>query len=265
VSIANPPPTATRTLDLNCDLGESFGVYRYGADEAVMPLVTSANVACGAHAGDPRTMRTSVELAARHGVAVGAHVGLPDREGFGRRMIVVTAQEVHDLCLAQTGALSAFTRAAGIPLSHLKLHGALYMMAMGDADLADAVCRAVLAFDDGLRVVALPGSALAAAARANGLTVVEEFFADRPYRNGAVTMFGWTPEDLGPPAAAGDRAGAMLADPSFASVGTVCVHSDTPGAPALLRAVRERLLHLGCELHAPVPSVAVPSVAGLPG
>jgi UPF0271 protein len=261
VSLAVPPgpaPVITRTLDLNCDLGESFGVYRYGADDAVMPLVTSANVACGAHAGDPRTMRTSVELAARHRVAVGAHVGLPDREGFGRRMIAVTAEEVHDLCLAQMGALSAFTRAAGTPLVHLKLHGALYMMAMGDADLADAVCRAVLGFDASLRVVALPASALAASARAHGLTVVEEFFADRPYRNGQVTMFGWTPEELGPPEAAADRVEAMLADPTCGSIGTVCVHSDTPGAPALLQAVSDRLRRLGCDLRAPAPASSAP-------
>ncbi|OLT00307.1 lactam utilization protein LamB [Pseudonocardia sp. CNS-004] len=255
MSLAGPTErTRARVLDLNCDLGESFGVYRYGADEAVMPLITSANVACGAHGGDPRTMRTSVELAMRHGVAVGAHVGLPDREGFGRRFIAVTPSEVHDLCLAQMGALAAFTRARGVPLAHLKLHGALYMMAMDDADLAEAVCRAVLAFDAGLRVVALPDSALASAARASGLTAVEEFFADRPYRDGAVTMFGWTPDELGPAEAAGDRVGAMLADPEFDSIGTVCVHSDTAGAPALLHAVRERLRRHGCAVSAPAPS-----------
>lgn len=261
MSLAVPPgpaPVIARTFDLNCDLGESFGVYRYGADEAVMPLVTSANVACGAHAGDPRTMRTSVELAARHGVAVGAHVGLPDREGFGRRMIAVTPEEVHDLCLAQMGALSAFTRAAGVPLAHLKLHGALYMMAMDDAEPADAVCRAVLAFDAGLRVVALPASALASAARRHGLTLVEEFFADRPYRDGKVAMFGWTPDELGAPEAAGDRVERMLTDPTCSSVATICVHSDTPGAPALLRAVGERLHRLGCDVRAPVPPAPAP-------
>jgi UPF0271 protein len=256
---AGPAPVTPRTLDLNCDLGESFGVYRYGADEAVMPLVTSANVACGAHAGDPRTMRTSVELAARHGVAVGAHVGLPDREGFGRRMIAVTAQEVYDLCLAQLGTLSAFTRAAGVPLAHLKLHGALYMMAMDDSELADAVCRAVRAFDAGLPVFTLPSSALAASLAAHGLEIVEEFFADRPYRDATVMMFGWTPEDLGPPDAAGDRVEAMLGAPAFASVGTVCVHSDTPDAPALLRAVRARLRRLGCDLRSSRQPVAEPA------
>ena len=240
-----------RRLDLNADLGESFGVYRYGADEQLMPLITSANVACGAHAGDPCTMRESVELAAEHGVAVGAHVGLADREGFGRRMIPVTPPEVRDLCLAQMGALSGFLRAAGLPLAHLKLHGALYMMANADPELAAATAGAVTAFDPDLAVFALPGSALSTAAAAAGLQVVEEFFADRPYRGREVQMFGWTAADVGSPEDAAARAAAMLADPAFTGVGTVCVHSDTPGAPALLAAVRARLIAAGCGLAAP--------------
>jgi UPF0271 protein len=244
-------PLAGRTLDLNADLGESFGVYRYGADEALMPLLTSANVACGAHAGDPRTMRESIDLAQQHGVAVGAHVGLADREGFGRRMIPVTPTEVRDLCLAQMGALSGFLRAAGLPLAHLKLHGALYMMANADPGLAAATVDAVLAFDPDLAVFALPGSALGTAAARAGLRVVEEYFADRPYRGGEVQMFGWTAADVGTPADAAERAVALLGAPALAAVGTVCVHSDTPGAPAVLAAVRDRLLAAGCGLAAP--------------
>jgi 5-oxoprolinase (ATP-hydrolysing) subunit A len=244
----------SRVLDVNCDLGESFGVYRYGADEAVMPLVTSANVACGAHAGDPRTMRTTVALAARHGVAVGAHVGYADREGFGRRPIGLAPADVEDLTLAQLGALSAFTRVAGVPLAHLKLHGALYMAAMADPEVAAAVCRAVLAFDDGLPLFVLPRSALAAAAAGHGLAVVTEFFADRPYRDGEVVMFGWTPADLGPPEAAADRVEAILADPASDGVGTVCVHSDTPGAPTILAAVRARLQRLGLTVRPALPT-----------
>lgn len=242
---------ADRVLDLNADLGESFGVYRYGADEALMPLLTSANVACGAHAGEPRTMRESVELAGRHGVAVGAHVGLADRAGFGRRMIPVTPGEVRDLCLAQMGALSGFLRAAGLPMAHLKLHGALYMMANADPALAEATTAAVSDFDPGLAVFALPGSALGAAAAEAGLRVVEEYFADRPYRGAEVQMFGWTPEQVGTPDDAAARALALLSEPTFAGVGTVCVHSDTPGAPAVLEAVRGRLLAAGCTLAAP--------------
>jgi len=244
---------AGRTIDLNGDLGESWGVYRHGADAELMPLLTSANVACGAHAGDPRTMRESVALAAEHGVAVGAHVGLADREGFGRRLIPTSAQEVHDLCLAQLGALDGFLRAAGVPMAHLKLHGALYVMANADEELADAVCRAVQAFDPRLLVTALPSSALAARAEASGLGVVAEFFADRPYRDGRVRMFGFSAAEVGSPADAAERTVAALADPGRgADLGTVCVHSDTPGAPALLSAVRQRLLDEGCVPAPPV-------------
>ena len=236
-----------RSVDLNGDLGESWGVYRYGADADLMPLLTSANVACGAHAGDPRTMRESVALAVEHGVAVGAHVGLADREGFGRRLIPTSAQEVHDLCLYQLGALDGFLRAAGAAMAHLKLHGALYVMANADEELADAVCSAVHEFDPGLLVTALPSSALAARAADAGLQVVPEFFADRPYRDGRVRMFDWSLEEVGSPADAADRTVAALAEPGRgADLGTVCVHSDTPGAPALLSAVRQRLLDEGC-------------------
>ncbi|WP_432519000.1 5-oxoprolinase subunit PxpA [Kineococcus sp. SYSU DK006] len=242
---------APRTVDVNCDLGESFGVYRYGADEEVMPLITSANVACGAHAGDPRTMRQSIELAARHGVAVGAHVGLADREGFGRRMIPVSAQEVYDLCLAQMGSLEAFLRAAGQPMAHLKPHGALYMMVNDAPELAQAVCTAVTDFDPALAIYALPGSALAAAARSAGLRVVEEFFADRPYHAGAVRMFGWSLQEIGSPQEAAERTLHQLATATFADVGTLCVHSDTPAAAARLTALRRHLSTLGWTVSAP--------------
>lgn len=240
-----------RVVDVNCDLGESFGVYRYGADVEVMPLITSANVACGAHAGDPRTMRESVELAAEHGVAVGAHVGLADREGFGRRMIPVGPQEVRDLCLAQMGSLDAFLRAAGQRMTHLKPHGALYVMVNQEPLLARAVCAAVTAFDPSLALFALPGSALAAAGRGAGLRVVEEFFADRPYRGGAVRMFGWNPEELGSPDEAARNTLQQLASPGLAGVGTVCVHSDSPAAAARLAALRERLGADGWTVSAP--------------
>ena len=247
--------TAPRVVDVNCDLGESFGVYRYGADEEVMPLITSANVACGAHAGDPRTMRESVALAAQHGVAVGAHVGLADREGFGRRMIPVSAQEVHDLCLAQMGSLDAFLRAAGQRMAHIKPHGALYMMANEDPELAHAVCAAVTAFDATLAVYALPASALAAAAHDAGLEVVEECFADRPYRGDAVRMFGWKLDELGSPDEAAERTMHQLTTSAFTSVRTLCVHSDSPAAAARLVALRERLSAHGWTVTAPRPSV----------
>lgn len=244
------PPTA-RVLDLNCDMGEGYGIYHHGADTAMMPLITSANVACGAHAGDPRTMRATVALAAEHGVSVGAHVGLPDREGFGRRELAVSADQAYEMCLAQMGALQAFCRAAGVPMAHVKPHGALYMMVSRDRELARGVARAVVAFDPSLAVYALPGSAMADAAADEGLHVVLELFADRPYTGTDVVMFGWRPEQVGSPADAAKRVADQLRDPRFAGVGTICVHSDTVGAPALLEAVRQRLVDAGTRLSAP--------------
>ncbi|QCB94151.1 5-oxoprolinase subunit PxpA [Cellulomonas shaoxiangyii] len=231
----------TRRIDLNCDLGESFGIYRHGADEEMMPLITSANVACGFHAGDPVVMHDAVASAAAHGVAVGAHVGLPDRLGFGRRYMQLSAREAYASTVYQLGALGGFLAAAAVRMQHVKPHGALYMMAAEDADVADAVAAATAAYDARLAVYTLPGSQLAVRAQAYGLAVVEEFFADRPYGPDGVQMFGWTYDQLGGPAGTADRVAAMLADPAAGSVETVCVHSDTDDAPALVRAVRDRL------------------------
>ncbi|MFI5611558.1 LamB/YcsF family protein [Amycolatopsis sp. NPDC051903] len=244
----------TRFLDLNCDLGESYGVYRYGADAEMMPLITSANIACGAHAGDPATMRRSVRAALDHDVAIGAHVGLADRWGFGRREIPTSAGELYDLCLAQLGALDAFVRAAGARMHHLKLHGSLYVMANRDPDLAASTCRAVLDFDGSLAVYALPGSALAEATGAAGLRLAGEYFADRPYAGTEVQMYRRTPEDIGTPAQAAARALAALTGPEFSALGgidTVCVHSDTPDAPRYLRGLRQHLARAGFSPRAP--------------
>lgn len=242
-------------IDLNADLGESFGVYTYGADAEMMPLITSANIACGGHGGDPAVMRTSVALAHAHDVAVGAHVGLPDRLGFGRREIPTTAQEAYDLCLYQVGALDGFLRAQGGAMQHLKLHGSLYMMANRDRDLAEAVCAAVTALDSGLLVYVLPGSELHAAAVETGLTPVIEIFADRPYRDGVVQMYDRTAELIGGPDQVVTRTLSQLAAISETTGTdvhlTVCVHSDTPGAPALLAAVRSALTAEGHTFRSP--------------
>jgi UPF0271 protein len=169
-------------IDLNCDLGESFGAWRMGDDAALLELVSSANIACGFHAGDPDIMRHTVAQAIGHGVAIGAHVSLPDLQGFGRREINVTPAEAHAMTLYQIGALHAFARAAGTKLSHVKPHGALYNMAARDAALANAIARAVRDFDPQLQLFALAGSALIEAGSALGLSVVAEAFADRRYR-----------------------------------------------------------------------------------
>jgi UPF0271 protein len=168
-------------IDLNCDMGESYGVWNMGQDALVMPWITSANIACGFHAGDFSTMRQTVLLAKTHNVAIGAHVSLPDLQGFGRRELRVTADEAYALTLYQIGALAAFTRAANIRVGHVKPHGALYNMAAKDVALAGAIARAVHDFDPELILVGLAGSALPQAGANLGLRVAHEAFADRRY------------------------------------------------------------------------------------
>jgi UPF0271 protein len=237
--------TVPRTIDLNADLGESYGAYRYGADEAMMSLITSANIACGFHAGDPLVIQSSVRLAHEHGVRIGAHVGLPDRLGFGRREMNISAADAYAYTVYQLGALDGFLRSDHIPMTHVKPHGALYTMATDNAELAEGIARAVSDFDPGLALYALPGSALAKAGAAYRLTVVGEFFADRPYDGDDVVMFGWDYEQLGSPADAADRVTTMLADPRFDAVSTICVHSDTRDAPHIMSTVRGRLIDDG--------------------
>ncbi len=252
----SPPATAVRSVDLNADLGESFGLYRYGADEELLPLLSSANVACGFHAGDPSVMRRTVGLARRHGVAVGAHVGFPDLLGFGRRRLLASADQVKDYVTYQVGALHGFLRAEGLPLHHVKPHGALYMMALEDPALARAVAEAVAAAGQGLQIYTIRGSSLDDAATGLGLPVVAEFFADRGYHGtGAVKMFDWTLAEAGGTAEAiGRRVVGAVRDGTVAAIEggqirvaarTVCVHSDTPGAPAIARAVRGALAAAG--------------------
>jgi len=222
-------------------MGESFGVYEYGADLDLMKVITSANVACGFHAGDPRTMRDAVARAIDHGVRIGAHVGLPDRLGFGRRFMQITPDDAYSYSLYQLAALDGFVDAAGGRMHHYKPHGALYMAACADADLAEALVRSVADHDPGLIVYTLPGSQVEIAARAKGLEVFPEFFADRPYREGEVVMFGWSDEDIGGPVGAAERVRQMLASPMVGIIKTVCVHSDTRGAPEIGAAVRKVL------------------------
>lgn len=246
--------TTVNAIDLNSDLGESFGVYTYGADAEMMPMITSANIACGAHGGDPAVMRRSVDLANAHGVAIGAHVGLPDRIGFGRREIPTTPQEAYDLCLYQVGALNSFVRARGGLMQHVKPHGSLYMMANRDRALADAVCAAILDLDPALLVYVLPDSELHAATLENGLSTVVEIFADRPYRSGAVQMYDRTAELVGGPEQVIERTFTQLAALDGAVARSVCLHSDTPGAPELLSALRSALTDAGHVFRPPTPS-----------
>ncbi len=175
-------------IDLNCDMGESYGVWQMGQDAQVLQHVTSANIACGMHAGDPLTMQRTVVAAVAHGVAIGAHPSLPDLQGFGRRVMAITANEAYALTLYQIGALSAFAQAAGSRLHHVKPHGALYNMAARDAALAQAIAQAVRDADAALILVGLAGSVLPAAGAALGLKVGHEAFSDRRYEaDGSLT------------------------------------------------------------------------------
>jgi UPF0271 protein len=238
-------------VDLNCDMGESFGAWTMGDDAAVMGSITSANIACGAHAGDPAVMRRTVRLAGEAGVAIGAHPGLPDLAGFGRREMKVSPDDVRDLVLYQVGALAALVRAEGYRLRHVKPHGALYNMAARDRALADAIAAAVHAFDPAVILFGLAGSALIAAGEAAGLAVASEVFADRAYEpDGSLVSRVRPGSVIHDPAAVSARAVAMVRDGEVASASgfrvrvradTICVHGDTPGAAALARQIRHAL------------------------
>ncbi len=248
----------TVRVDLNCDLGESFGPWRMGADEEVMSCITSANIACGAHAGDPGTMRRTVELARRHGVAVGAHPGLPDLAGFGRRAMALSPEDAHDLVLYQLGALDGFVRAAGLVLQHVKLHGALYNQAASDDALAGALVEATHAFRSDLIFVGLPGSAMERAAAHAGLRFAAEVFADRAYRaDGTLAPRAIAGAVISDPGEAAARAVAMVREGRVRAVtgewvtlraDTICIHGDNPAAVAMAAAVRRGLEAAGAEV-----------------
>lgn len=234
-------------IDLNCDMGESFGAYSLGNDAALMPLITSANIACGFHAGDPRVMARTVCLAIQHGVALGAHPGFHDLVGFGRRNLDVTPDEIESDVLYQIGALSAFAK-----LTHVKAHGALYNLAATNAPIAQAIARAVARFDKNLVLVGLANStAMADAAREYGLRFAREGFCDRAYnRDGTLRSRREPGALIHDSERAAAQALQMVRDQTVTTpagetiplaVDTLCVHGDTPEAVAILRAVRETL------------------------
>lgn len=250
-------------IDLNADLGEGFGVWRLGDDDALLDVVTSANVACGFHAGDPATMARVCEGAAARGVAIGAQVGYHDLAGFGRRRIEVAHDELVADVLYQLGALDAFARVAGSRVRYVKPHGALYNVAADDRDHAWAVAEAVAAFDSTLAMLGLPGSQLEAAAAEHALPFVTEAFADRAYlptgRLVPRSQFGAVLHD---PAVVVERAVRIAHDRTVVAVdgsvvsvpaASLCLHGDTPGAVELARAVRTALQHAGLHLAAFAP------------
>jgi 5-oxoprolinase (ATP-hydrolysing) subunit A len=246
-----------RQLDLNADVGEGDPE----SDKALIPLVTSANVACGLHAGDPHTMRATVVLAVNQGVSVGAHPGYDDRKNFGRRPMQLAESEIKDLLLYQLGALAAIARSEGTSVSHVKPHGALYNQAETDVALAAAIVAAVRAFDSDLRLVGRAGSAMADAAAAVGHPFTPEGFADRRYRAdgsllprsqpGAVLT---DPEEVARQVRSLVTHGEVLAsDGSHLPIAfeTLCLHGDTPGSAALAARIRQELSALGVAVSAP--------------
>jgi 5-oxoprolinase (ATP-hydrolysing) subunit A len=238
-------------IDLNADLGESFGAWRIGDDEALLAVVTSANIACGFHAGDPLTIRRACAGAVAHGVSIGAQVSYRDLAGFGRREMVVPAEELTAEVLYQIAALDGIARAEGGKVGYVKPHGALYNRAVWDPDQAAAIAAAISAYDPGLPLLTLPGSQAAREAAGAGLAVVAEGFADRAYRaDGTLVPRGQPGAVISDPARAAARAAqiatghVLLAEDGQevkVPVRSLCVHGDTPGAVALARAVREAL------------------------
>ncbi len=234
------------TIDLSCDCGESFGAYQLGDDAALLPLVTSANIACGYHAGDPAVMRRTLRLALEAGVAAGAHPGYPDLQGFGRREMAFTPDEVEGLILYQVGALAALARAEGVELAHVKPHGALYNQAAKDSALARAIARAVKAFNPALILVGLAGSQLIAAGAELGLRAAGEAFPDRAYNaDGSLRPRSLPGAVLEDPAQVAANAVRLAQLPG---VETLCLHGDNPSAVGHARAVRAALNAAGMDV-----------------
>jgi 5-oxoprolinase (ATP-hydrolysing) subunit A len=249
-------------MDLNADLGESYGRWSLGDDEGLVRHITSANVACGFHAGDYAVMEATVALCSRAGVAIGAQPGYPDLQGFGRRPVAMAPDEVESAVRYQIGALEGFCRAHGVELRHVKPHGALYNLAARDAATADAIARAVARFSRDLALFGLASSQpMRAAAEAHGLSYVPEAFADRAYLpDGSLLPRNVPGAVIDDPAAAAAQAvqaaveGAVTAvDGSRVPISaqTICCHGDTPGAVTIAAAVRQALEQAGVDVAAP--------------
>ena len=239
------------SVDLNCDLGESFGRYALGDDVRMMSLISSANIACGIHAGDPSVMARTVSLAKQHGVSIGAHPGYPDLQGFGRRSMGLSTQEIAYNISYQVGALDAFARLAGLELVHVKPHGALYNLASQDYPTANAIAQAVFSYNPRLILVGLAGSELTRAGKDAGLQVANEAFPDRAYLPGGQLMPRSQP-------------GAVITDSELVAenalrlvregidmggettkIDTICLHGDNPGAVNHAQKVRHALEKAG--------------------
>ena len=243
-------------IDFNCDMGESFGMYKLGYDEEVIRYITSANIACGFHAGDPMWMRTTVEMAEKHGVGVGAQPSFPDLMGFGRRNMMVSPEEARNDVTYQIGALQAF--AANGKLQHVKPHGAMYNMAVADLTLARAICQAVKDVDPDMIVVALAGTDWVDLAAEMGLRVAREAFADRAFTaQGTLVPRAQSGSVIHDVDAVVERSVKMVTEGKVTAItgeevefqaDSLCLHGDTPGAVEMARAVREGLENAGVKI-----------------
>ena len=250
-----------QTIDLNCDMGEAFGNYPMPNDDILFDHITSANIACGFHAGDPGVMQYTVNMALKKGVAIGAHPGLPDLQGFGRREMKISANEAYQITLYQIGALHGFVRAAGGTLHHVKAHGALYNMAAKDASLARAIAQAVHDFDPALILYALAGSEMVTAANNLGLKTASEVFADRTYQNdGSLTPRSQSNALITDEQQSIQQVLMMVKQQQVTSVDqetiplkaeTLCLHGDGAHAVEFAQKINQRLKQEGITIKAP--------------
>ncbi len=249
-----------KKIDLNCDMGESYGAWRMGADAEIMPLISSANIACGFHGGDPATIRKTVRLAVDNGVAVGAHPSLPDLQGFGRRVMKISPQDMYDLVVYQAGAVEAFARAAGARLHHVKCHGALYNMAAIDEALSEAMARAVKDLGDDVILYALSKSKSHDTAKKSGVRVAGEVFADRGYSDDGTLAPRDRPGGMIEDAARAVKQALAMIEEGYVtslsgkrvpvSADTLCLHGDQPGAVPFAKELRQAFSARGIEIAA---------------
>jgi UPF0271 protein len=247
----------SRTIDINMDMGESYGRWRLGDDAGAMPWITSANIACGFHAGDPGTMRATARLAIEHSVAIGAHVGFPDLLGFGRRLIDVTADEVRDYATYQIGALDAIVRSEGGQLAHVKPHGALYTLCSSSEEHASAMAAAIARVNTSLPLLLLSRE-IGPAVQAHGVRLVVEAFPDLEYEPGGKLVIepvkqAWDPDRVAKRAvriALQRRIDTREGDDLEIDTPTLCLHGDSPNAVEIARTVRSALEHAGVTVTA---------------
>ena len=244
-------------VDLNCDMGESFSIYQMGNDEEIMPYITSANIACGFHGGDPHIMRKTVELAKKYGVGIGAHPSFPDMMGFGRRHMNCTPAEVKDYVTYQMGALREFASANGLKIQHCKPHGALYMMAMEDERLARAILEAIAEVDAKIIVFALNNSAVVEVGEKMGISVAREVYSDREHTADGSIILTRKGSVIHNYQEMADRVVRMVKEGIVVThtgeeapikADTVCIHSDTPGAAELAKAIVKSLRENGIQI-----------------